>query len=121
MVGKLVVSIPGLPDEEFPLKTANAVERLGFFPRIAMAANYMLGGRPEAPKPEPVPVKPADAEKAPAKPIPPSSAARRMPAPGAATPDAAANPPADATTPTTAPAEPADTAPEPAPHKKKHH
>ena len=121
LVGKLVVSIPGLPDEEFPLKTANAVERLGFFPRIAMAANYMLGGRPEAPKPEPVPVKPADAEKAPAKPIPPSSAARRMPAPGAATPDAAANPPADATTPTTAPAEPADTAPEPAPHKKKHH
>ncbi|MDB5397685.1 MAG: D-alanyl-D-alanine carboxypeptidase [Rhodospirillales bacterium] len=78
LVGKLVVSIPGMPDEEFPLKTASAVERLGFFPRIAMAANYLLGGRPEAPQPEPEGKKAA--EKTAPKPIPPSSAARKAPA-----------------------------------------
>jgi D-alanyl-D-alanine carboxypeptidase (penicillin-binding protein 5/6) len=89
LVGKLIVSIPGMPDEEFPLKTAAAVERLGFFPRLAMAANYLMGGRPEAPKPEPEEAKPT-AEKAPPKPIPPSSAARKapalMPAPSPETP-----------------------------------
>ena len=47
-VGKLVVSVPGQPDQEFPLKTATAVERLGFFPRLAMAAHYLMGGRPDA-------------------------------------------------------------------------
>jgi D-alanyl-D-alanine carboxypeptidase (penicillin-binding protein 5/6) len=119
LVGKLVVSIPGMPDEEFPLKTASAVERLGFFRRLAMAANYMLGGRPEAPKPE-AEEKKAVAEKAPPKPIPPSSAARKMPAPTGANapqPDAVATPPAEAAPAAEAPA-PAAT--EPAPHKKKH-
>lgn len=47
-VGKLVVSVPGQPDQEFPLKTASAVERLGFFPRLGMAAHYLMGGRPDA-------------------------------------------------------------------------
>ncbi len=42
-VGKLVVSVPGQPDQEFPLKTASAVERLGFFPRLGMAAHYLMG------------------------------------------------------------------------------
>jgi len=46
-VGKLVISVPGQPDQAFPLKTASTVERLGFFPRIAMAMNYLLGGRPD--------------------------------------------------------------------------
>jgi serine-type D-Ala-D-Ala carboxypeptidase (penicillin-binding protein 5/6) len=47
-VGTLVVSVPGQPDQEFPLKTASAVERLGFFPRLGMAAHYLMGGRPDA-------------------------------------------------------------------------
>jgi D-alanyl-D-alanine carboxypeptidase (penicillin-binding protein 5/6) len=47
-VGTLVVSVPGQPDQEFPLKTASAVERLGFFPRLAMAAHYLMGGRSDA-------------------------------------------------------------------------
>ena len=88
-VGKLVVSVPGQPDTEYPLRTAAAVDRLGFFPRIGMAIGYTLGGKPEAPKPEPEEKKPA-AEKAPPKPVPPSSAARKMPLPDAATPPAAA-------------------------------
>jgi D-alanyl-D-alanine carboxypeptidase (penicillin-binding protein 5/6) len=70
-VGRLVVSVPGQPDQEFPLKTAAAVERLGFFPRIAMAMNYLMGSRPNAKSgDEPAPAKgdakakPADAAKA---------------------------------------------------------
>jgi D-alanyl-D-alanine carboxypeptidase (penicillin-binding protein 5/6) len=47
-VGTLVVSVPGQPDQDFPLKTASAVERLGFFPRLAMATRYLMGGRPDA-------------------------------------------------------------------------
>ena len=84
-IGKLVVSSPGLPDEEFPLKAGASVERLGFFPRIAMAAHYMLGGRPEVPQEAteaPAAEKPAE-KAAPAKPIPPSSAARKVPPPAA--------------------------------------
>jgi D-alanyl-D-alanine carboxypeptidase (penicillin-binding protein 5/6) len=49
-VGKLVVSAPGLPDQEYPLKTANAVERLGFFPRIGMAVGYLMGSHPNTAK-----------------------------------------------------------------------
>jgi D-alanyl-D-alanine carboxypeptidase (penicillin-binding protein 5/6) len=47
-IGKLVLSAPDLPPQEFPLHAAKPVERLGFFPRIAMAAHYMLGDRPSA-------------------------------------------------------------------------
>jgi D-alanyl-D-alanine carboxypeptidase (penicillin-binding protein 5/6) len=46
-IGRLVVSAPGLPDQDFPLAAGAAVEKLGFFPRIAMAASYMLGSRGE--------------------------------------------------------------------------
>jgi len=49
-VGKLVISAPGTEDREFPLNAAAPVERLGFFPRIAMAASYMLGNRPATAK-----------------------------------------------------------------------
>jgi D-alanyl-D-alanine carboxypeptidase (penicillin-binding protein 5/6) len=62
-VGKLVVSVPGQPDQEFPLKTGSAVERLGFFPRIAMAMNYMMGTRPEAADAAAAPTKGTDASK----------------------------------------------------------
>ena len=90
-IGKLVVSMPGLPDEEFPLKAGASVERLGFFPRIAMAAHYMMGGRPEVPREEAESAPANAAEKAaPAKPVPPSSAARKAPA-SSATPAAAPN------------------------------
>jgi D-alanyl-D-alanine carboxypeptidase (penicillin-binding protein 5/6) len=85
-IGKLVISTPGLPDEEFPLKAGASVARLGFFPRIAMAANYLMGSRPEVPQDTaeaPAAEKPADT-KAPSKPVPPSSAARKAPPPGAA-------------------------------------
>ena len=79
-IGKLVISTPGLPDEEFPLKAGASVERLGFFPRIAMAAHYMLGGKPEAPQETAEAPAAADkpADKTPAKPVPPSSAARKV-------------------------------------------
>ncbi len=56
-VGKLVVSVPGQPDQEFPLKTASAIERLGFFPRLGMAAHYLMGSRPGASDNEPPPPK----------------------------------------------------------------
>ena len=49
-IGKLVVSVPGMPDQEYTLKAGNAVTRLGFFPRIAMAAHYLMGGRPDTEK-----------------------------------------------------------------------
>jgi D-alanyl-D-alanine carboxypeptidase (penicillin-binding protein 5/6) len=49
-IGKLVVSAPGLPDRSYPLKAATAIERLGFFPRLSMAAGYMLGGHGNAAK-----------------------------------------------------------------------
>ena len=80
-VGKLVILVPGLPDQEFPLKTGAAIQRLGFFPRIAMAAHYMMSGRPEVPQEAAeVPAAEKPAEKAPPKPVPPSSAARKAPA-----------------------------------------
>jgi D-alanyl-D-alanine carboxypeptidase (penicillin-binding protein 5/6) len=88
-IGKLVVSSPGLPDEEFPLKAGASVERLGFFPRIAMAAHYMLGGRPEVPQETteaPAAEKPAE-KAAPPKPVPLSSAARKAPPPNSAPAD----------------------------------
>jgi D-alanyl-D-alanine carboxypeptidase (penicillin-binding protein 5/6) len=87
-IGKLVVLMPDLPDQEFPLKAGTSVERMGFFPRIAMAANYMMGGRPE--KAQDMSDAPADKpaeKKAPAKPIPPSSAARKAPPSGVAPAD----------------------------------
>jgi len=82
-VGKLVVSVPGLPDEEYSLKTAAAVDRQGFFPRIGMVIGHMLGGGPEAPKPEAAAEKKKEAVKSVPRPIPPSSAARKMPVPDA--------------------------------------
>jgi D-alanyl-D-alanine carboxypeptidase (penicillin-binding protein 5/6) len=122
-VGKLVVSVPGQPDQEFQLKTGAAVERLGFFPRIAMAAHYLMGGKPDTTEDEPektaADTKPA-ADKGPPKP-PPPSAARRSPladtggAPATNTAIPAGPPPPDAED-APAPAE----APAPA-HKKKHH
>jgi len=87
-IGRLVVSTPGLPDQEFPLKAGASVGRVGFFPRIAMAAHYLLGGRPEVPQETqdaPVAEKPADTT--PPKPIPPSSAARKVPVSSAAPAD----------------------------------
>jgi len=87
-IGKLVISTPGLPDEEFPLKAGASVGRLGFFPRVAMAAHYMLGGRPEVPQDmadTPAADKPAEQAAAPKSP-PPSSAARKAPPPSSAAP-----------------------------------
>jgi D-alanyl-D-alanine carboxypeptidase (penicillin-binding protein 5/6) len=49
-VGKLVVTAPGAPAEEYPLQTGAAVDRLGFFPRLGMAANYMFSGKPDTAK-----------------------------------------------------------------------
>jgi len=49
-IGKLVVSTPGIPDRSYPLKAAAAVERLGFFPRLSMAAGYMFGSHGNAAK-----------------------------------------------------------------------
>ncbi len=49
-IGKMIVSAPDLPPQEYPLKAGTAVERLGFVSRIAMAAKYMLGDRPTAEK-----------------------------------------------------------------------
>ncbi|HLG85702.1 MAG TPA: D-alanyl-D-alanine carboxypeptidase family protein [Alphaproteobacteria bacterium] len=49
-IGKLVVSAPGQPAQEFGLKAGASVARLDFFPRIAMAAKYLLAGRPEPEK-----------------------------------------------------------------------
>jgi len=49
-IGKLVVSAPGVAPQEYVLKAGAPVERLGFFPRVAMAARSMLGGAPEAAK-----------------------------------------------------------------------
>jgi D-alanyl-D-alanine carboxypeptidase (penicillin-binding protein 5/6) len=46
-VGKLVLSVPGMADQEYALKAGENVERLGFFPRISMALGYLLGGRAE--------------------------------------------------------------------------
>jgi D-alanyl-D-alanine carboxypeptidase (penicillin-binding protein 5/6) len=46
VVGKLVISAPNSPDQEYELKAAASVDRLGFFPRLAMAAHYMMGDRP---------------------------------------------------------------------------
>jgi D-alanyl-D-alanine carboxypeptidase (penicillin-binding protein 5/6) len=89
-IGKLVITAPDQPDEEFPLKAGASVGRLGFFPRIAMAASYMLGSRPEVPQDtadQQAAEKPAE-KAAPAKPVPPSSAARRaQPASSAAPAD----------------------------------
>lgn len=49
-IGKLVVSASGISTEEFTLKAGASVERLGFFPRIGMAARYVLGDRPQIAK-----------------------------------------------------------------------
>jgi D-alanyl-D-alanine carboxypeptidase (penicillin-binding protein 5/6) len=87
-VGTLAVTAPGVAEIDVPLVAAASVERLGFFPRIAMAANYMLGGKPELPN-----VPADDAEDKPAQPKgptkpPPASAAR----PAAPPPPSAARP-----------------------------
>jgi D-alanyl-D-alanine carboxypeptidase (penicillin-binding protein 5/6) len=49
-IGKMIVSAPEMPPQEYPLKAGTAVERLGFVSRIAMAAKYMLGDRPTTAK-----------------------------------------------------------------------
>jgi D-alanyl-D-alanine carboxypeptidase (penicillin-binding protein 5/6) len=49
-IGKLVVSAPGGQSQEYVLKAGASVERLGFFPRVAMAARSMLGGGPDIAK-----------------------------------------------------------------------
>lgn len=49
-IGKLVVSGPGQEPREYPLKAGASVARLGFLPRIGMAARYLLGDRPEPAK-----------------------------------------------------------------------
>jgi D-alanyl-D-alanine carboxypeptidase (penicillin-binding protein 5/6) len=46
IVGKLIISAPDVPDQEYELKAAASVDRLGLFPRLAMAAHYMMGDRP---------------------------------------------------------------------------
>jgi D-alanyl-D-alanine carboxypeptidase (penicillin-binding protein 5/6) len=43
-VGKLVVTVPNLPPTEFPLVTANAVERLGAMGRVGAALSYLVFG-----------------------------------------------------------------------------
>jgi hypothetical protein len=63
----------------FPLKAGASVERLGFFPRIAMAAHYMLGGRPEVPQEvadAPAAEKPAEKAAPPSRFRPPAPRAR---------------------------------------------
>jgi D-alanyl-D-alanine carboxypeptidase (penicillin-binding protein 5/6) len=49
-IGKMIVSAPDMPAQEYPLKAGAAVERLGFVSRIGMAAKYMLGDRPATQK-----------------------------------------------------------------------
>ena len=49
-IGKLVVAAPGQPPQEYQLKAGASVARLDFFPRIAMAAKYLLAGHPEPAK-----------------------------------------------------------------------
>ncbi|PZX17813.1 D-alanyl-D-alanine carboxypeptidase (penicillin-binding protein 5/6) [Palleronia aestuarii] len=41
-VGKLVITMRGLPDSEIPLVAGRAVERGGFVPRLSTAANVLL-------------------------------------------------------------------------------
>jgi D-alanyl-D-alanine carboxypeptidase (penicillin-binding protein 5/6) len=43
-VGKLVVTVPGQAPTEFPLVSANAVERLGAMGRVGAALSYMVFG-----------------------------------------------------------------------------
>ena len=49
-IGKLVITAPNVAAQEYPLKAGASVDRLGFTARIAMAAKYMLGGRPATEK-----------------------------------------------------------------------
>jgi D-alanyl-D-alanine carboxypeptidase (penicillin-binding protein 5/6) len=49
-VGTLVISAPGIENQEYPLKTGAAVDRLGFFSRIGMAAHYAFAGNPDTAK-----------------------------------------------------------------------
>ena len=46
-IGKLVISAPGMSDQDYGLKAGSEVGRLGFFPRISMAAGYLMGNRSE--------------------------------------------------------------------------
>ena len=46
-IGKLVISAPGTQSQEYTLKASAAVDRLGFFPRLGMAAHYMMAGSPD--------------------------------------------------------------------------
>lgn len=43
VVGKLELTIPGLPARIYPLRTTSAVERGGFTPKVAVALEYLLG------------------------------------------------------------------------------
>jgi D-alanyl-D-alanine carboxypeptidase (penicillin-binding protein 5/6) len=49
-VGTLVISAPGIENQEYPLKTGAAVDRLGFFSRIGMATHYAFAGNPDTAK-----------------------------------------------------------------------
>jgi D-alanyl-D-alanine carboxypeptidase (penicillin-binding protein 5/6) len=44
-IGTLVISSPGTAIQEYPLKTNAAVDRLGFFSRLGMAAHYAFAGK----------------------------------------------------------------------------
>jgi D-alanyl-D-alanine carboxypeptidase (penicillin-binding protein 5/6) len=50
-IGTLVISAPGVPDQDYPLKAAAAVDRLGFFPRIGMAVSYLMSSHPDGAQP----------------------------------------------------------------------
>jgi D-alanyl-D-alanine carboxypeptidase (penicillin-binding protein 5/6) len=43
-IGKLVISAPGAETQEYPLRAGAEIDRLGFFPRLGMAAHYVFAG-----------------------------------------------------------------------------
>jgi D-alanyl-D-alanine carboxypeptidase (penicillin-binding protein 5/6) len=43
-VGKIVVTVPGMPPTEFPLLAANSVDRLGAMGRVSAALSYLVFG-----------------------------------------------------------------------------
>jgi D-alanyl-D-alanine carboxypeptidase (penicillin-binding protein 5/6) len=50
VVGKLVVTAPGVTPIEVPLLAGADVEQLGFFSRIGAAVNHILFGPPQQQK-----------------------------------------------------------------------
>ena len=43
-IGKVVVTVPGMPPTEFPLVAANDVDRLGAMGRVGAALSYLVFG-----------------------------------------------------------------------------